>query len=130
MKLTMKGQRRAIRKFRRLDDALQDEIAGDAVMKAARPILKDAVAEAPKVTGQLSEAIRLVKRGTKRAIRADVEIGAGMFKGKTFYGAFVELGTEKMAARPFLRPAIDKNRSLSRQLAARHIARRINALAK
>lgn len=30
----------------------------------------------------------------------------GVKKGKAFYGYFVELGTSKMAARPFLRPAV------------------------
>lgn len=33
----------------------------------------------------------------------------GVKKGKAFYGRFVELGTSKMAASPFLRPSVYEN---------------------
>jgi HK97 gp10 family phage protein len=38
-----------------------------------------------------------------------VEGRVGVKRGKAFYARFVELGTRKMAARPFLRPAVFNN---------------------
>jgi HK97 gp10 family phage protein len=42
--------------------------------------------------------------------RGDVVEGrVGVEKGEAFYGYFLELGTRKMSARPFLRPAVFGN---------------------
>ena len=42
-------------------------------------------------------------------------------KAKAFYGAFVENGTSRMAAQPFLRPAYDAARSKASQAARRRM---------
>ena len=39
-----------------------------------------------------------------------VRHGSGKVPKDAFYGRFVEFGTAKMAARPFLRPALDNNK--------------------
>jgi len=56
---------------------------------------------------------------TRRDIDFVVEVGArgnvvegivGVKRGKAFYAKFVEWGTRKMAAMPFLRPAVFNNK--------------------
>ncbi len=69
-------------------------------------------ARAPRLTGNLIQGID---------IKVEVRGQANMIEGwvgvvkKRFYAFFVEMGTSKMAARPFLRPAVFNN--------ARHIVR-------
>lgn len=69
-------------------------------------------ARAPRLTGNLIQGIdiKVVVRGQANTIEGWV----GVVK-KRFYAFFVEMGTSKMAARPFLRPAVFNN--------ARHIVR-------
>jgi len=47
------------------------------------------------------------KKGQIGVIVGTSDIG---FTGMGFYGSFLELGTSKMVARPFLRPAFDSNK--------------------
>ncbi len=44
-----------------------------------------------------------------RALVVEGRIGIPKGKGHAFYGYFVEVGTSKMGARPFLRPAVSEN---------------------
>lgn len=79
-----------------------------ALNKAANPIVKDARAMVPVKTGQGKRSIRKrasTPRGSN-GYQAVVTVG---FLQRAFYLQFVELGTSKLAARPFLRPAFDKN---------------------
>lgn len=75
-----------------------------AYMAAGEIIRTDAAARAPRgSTGKLSGMMTLEWEGRRR--RAKV----GPHK-EAFYGDFVERGTSKMAARPFLRTALDARR--------------------
>lgn len=54
---------------------------------------------------------------TKRDITFDVQVDGndiegvvGVKKGKAFYAKFIEFGTSKMAAQPFIRPALLNNK--------------------
>ena len=61
---------------------------------------------APKRTGALAAAIEYVVTRSGW----DVEIVVGVPKAsKAFWAKFQELGTRKMAAHPFLRPAVEQN---------------------
>jgi len=95
-----------------LPKAVAKNVLRRALMKAGRPVVEGAQANAPVRTGQLQKDIdiraRLVRRQRRgRAKAGDVE----MFIGPAFPGAahghLLEFGTSKMAARPFLRPAWD-----------------------
>lgn len=57
---------------------------------------------------------RIVKNGSKVQViggqRYGIKKGSKKYLGRMpYYGGFVELGTVKMAARPFLRPALERN---------------------
>lgn len=68
----------------------------DAVAKTANDIQADAQASAPVDTGALRSSISADVRGT------EAEIGPTVH-----YGGYVELGTSKMSAQPYLYPAAD-----------------------
>ncbi len=76
-----------------------DSDADDVVDEAAQAIRGDAQEGAPiGPTGNLAGGMTVQKTGhAQRKIGPTVD-----------YGIFVELGTRRMAARPFLRPAFDR----------------------
>lgn len=65
------------------------DLAADTVVTKAKSIV-------PVRTGALQASIQKVGFGAERAVVAD-----------TNYAAFVEFGTRKMAAQPYLRPALE-----------------------
>lgn len=82
-----------------------------AAKEGAKIVAADAKAKVPRDTGALRQSIRV--RAIKRSrvkVGSRVVTGEGFFKGDTYYGGFVEYGTHKMKAQPFLRPAADENR--------------------
>lgn len=68
-----------------------------AVMKNARMIALKAKEFAPKKTGFLAASIIAVSISAGK--EAEIQVGAD-------YGLFVEVGTYKMPARPYLAPAV------------------------
>jgi HK97 gp10 family phage protein len=96
--------------LKELDTALQ-ELAWPAArralrngMRAGANVIRDeARAKAPVDTGLLKRQIRTRERSEDEGnMRFAVEITRS-----AFYGRFLEYGTSKLAARPFLRPAAE-----------------------
>ena len=113
----------------RLNDDVQRKVGRAATYAAARIVQKAAIEKAPiskgphYLGGSRSE---IVKPGNlRRNIRirrvrpqdtqlaseytVDVRRGSGRADKDAFYWHFVEFGTVKAAAKPFLRPAFDEN---------------------
>ena len=76
------------------------DLASAVVKKTASDIVADAQHEAPVRTGNLKNSIKMKMETDHRAV---INVGAE-------YGAFVEFGTRKMPAHPFLRPAVNDNK--------------------
>lgn len=95
--------------------ALDKKIAGKVVRTSLRRGMKTiqvaVKAACPVDTGALKRSIvvRASKARRRGIISIEVRIGEGDFKGDTFYGAMIEYGTIRMPARPFIRPAFDRN---------------------
>jgi HK97 gp10 family phage protein len=113
--------------------ALPEKVAGQAlaasVSAGARVIRDEAIQRAPVRTGAMKAQIftKRVRTDSKFEKLSIVGVRGGKAKyannkanrrsgragkeyenaGETFYWRFVELGTRKMAAHPFLRPAFD-----------------------
>lgn len=114
-----------------LPDSITKNAAPFAMRKGANVVAREAKARAPVRTGNLRDRIAVRKRKRKPAgvaIAYSVGIlgGASATYGNTksnrrkglvgksyqkqdtaFYWRFLEFGTEKLAAKPFLRPAFD-----------------------
>jgi HK97 gp10 family phage protein len=89
--------------LRAVGDRATGIILRDAAEAGAAVIAEEAARLAPKNTGALAEGIQ-VKAARIQQGRAQINVGISRDE---WYGKLVELGTEKMAAQPFLRPAFD-----------------------
>jgi HK97 gp10 family phage protein len=75
----------------------------------------------PVKTGRLRASLTLTQ-GRKTPARANVRIEHGK---KEYYGKFVELGTRKQPARPFMRPAVDENKQQISEVETEEIGRAV-----
>lgn len=90
---------RAVVDTRRLEQIV-DKMPDAAAMMAeakAEAIRSRAEANAPKRTGALAASIKKIPAGALRWIVVAL----------AFYAAFVEWGTSKMSAQPYMRPALE-----------------------
>ena len=93
---------------------LKSKEVEDKVKKATQQGLKDVVRdiaqetinESPKLTGNNMLSIRYEVGPGGEIAKGDLE---GAVYSTSGYGGFLETGTVKMAARPYFKPALDKN---------------------
>ncbi len=90
------------RQFDRLIDTTKRKTMQKALNAGIAPIKKEAKAQAPVKTGLLKKSIR------SKQMKFTDKPAVGIYvSGKAYYWYFIEHGTSKMAAAPFLRPAAD-----------------------
>lgn len=106
-----------------------------ALFKAAKPMRDDAQARAPVATGNLRANVYMYRDRNPAAVGANERYIIGVrqqrrkyartqlnrrlgrigksyaLRGDAYYWWFVEFGTEKMAAQPFLRPAFESGKA-------------------
>lgn len=128
----IEGLKELDRKLAELTRQLHDRALRQSVGDAARLVRNKARQLVPVDTGLLKKNIiaarsrrnskpgreqwnvalkqKTLKYGNTRANRRKNRVGKSYkVDGPAFYGAFIERGTSKMAARPFLRPALANN---------------------
>jgi HK97 gp10 family phage protein len=120
----VKGLKELNQTLQQLPVKLERNILRGAIRAGANVIVEDARRRAPvlsvfdprRVFGALAKSIRVRGVQSKNGVLvggvfaggvADVGRGKEKVQADAFYARFVEYGTSKMAARPFLRPAID-----------------------
>ena len=114
------GMDKLFRNLRSVQQAVLDNMES-IIKRAAEKIREDAEKLAPKRTGKLARSIEIKKlEVTKDKIR----IGVGPVGKDIFYWFFVEYGTSKMSAQPYLRPAFENNKDAVK----REIMREINSI--
>ena len=89
-----------------------------ALKNAAEPVLQDAKANVPVRTGKLKKGLKITNVKKKEGVKY---ILVGVDRGdnsEIFYEKFIEFGTSKMSARPFLQPAYEKNKDNIRKTIA------------
>ena len=101
--------------LRKVGDRATGLILAKAAEQGADVIAEEAKRIAPRDSGDLAEGIH-AEPGRLKQGRAVMNVGIGK---KEWYGAFVEFGTEKMAAKPFLRPAFDTKKEEATEAVAR-----------
>ena len=85
-------------KLPQLTDSLS-RLAGAAVMKAAFDIESTAKALVPVDTGNLKSSIQTTQEGPLTALVGPRDVD---------YAVYVEYGTSRMAAQPYMRPAAER----------------------
>jgi len=103
-RMTLKGMPELTKALKRIGENI-DDVLEEAVMAGAEVAREDASRRAPKRTGKLSRRII-----AKIADQSHQMVASYVGPDETvYYGKFVELGTKKTKAKPFLRPAFDEN---------------------
>ena len=95
--------------------ALKKSVLRTALKKAAKPVVTDAKKNVLPISKRVARRVTTLPPPKKRRRKDIVQLEIGTPrakgpKGEGFIGLFFEFGTSKMAARPWLRPAWDKNR--------------------
>lgn len=79
-----------------------------AALRATKQAISVAKKSKQRYPGQLRDSLKLrAMKRKKGRIGYIVQSGKGDFRGDTYYAAFIEYGTSKMAAKAFMRPAFD-----------------------
>jgi HK97 gp10 family phage protein len=140
--------------MRELAPKLQRKGLTQALRKGMAPVRKSAQARVPVDSGALKKAIvvrantRLGKREGGAAMQVGIRGGAKEYVnnarnrstgrvgqsyeqgGNQFYFRFLEFGTSKMAARPFLRPALSENIGNTTQIVTTELRAAIDRIAR
>ena len=97
-----------------LDIAIQGMVRtlnGPALQTAANAagaeILREVESRAPVKSGQLKASIRTLIYAKDKAAKSIIQVANSKRGGIRHYAVFLEYGTARMAARPFMRPAFD-----------------------
>jgi HK97 gp10 family phage protein len=93
-------------------------IENEALKTAAEPILEDAQSTTQFIdrSGDLRAGLKVSEVKTRAGVKY-VLVGIDKSdNSKVFYGKFIEWGTSKMPAKPFLEPAFDRNKANSMEI--------------
>ena len=105
----VEGIEELIEMFKEMEDEAIKAL-NSAVSETAEVVLSYAKRYVVKKTGKLHNSLDKVKVKSKKNTRVNYNvISKGVRKGGVRYGFVIELGTNKIKQKPFLRPAVDKN---------------------
>lgn len=116
--IELDGMDALLSKLEEMATKTANNITNSALKAAAIPLLEDAKSTSSFAdrSGNLREGLKIGDIKTKNGVKY-IEIGID--KGdisKIFYGKFIEWGTSKEAARPFLQPALEKNKDIVKEI--------------
>jgi len=130
VKLDIKGLADLERELNQLTLKARASVLRGALNKAVDPVLK---AARENVSAQFTERSGTLRKSIQKSataprgsngFTAEAKVGV---TGEGFYGRFLEFGTSKMPARPFMRPAVDAHAQEVVDLFASEMRRRIEA---
>ena len=104
---------------------------GDKVIRAAEQAKKKALTEAALIVEGQAVSLAPVDTGNlKNSITHQVKGDEARIGTNTDYGPYLEFGTRKMPAQPYLRPAMDKNKNNIQKILADMIGKDIEGAGK
>jgi len=106
-KLRTRGFKDLLNNFDKIEKAITDN-AEEILRSAAEIFLGAAKSKVSVESGDLKESLEIKKLAFEEN---EIKIGVGPVGEDIFYWFFVEYGTSRMSAKPFLRPAFDENKS-------------------
>ena len=112
--IDVQGYEKTMRELKRLPDKLKRPAMLAIAKLHGKKIKEDAKRNADNLngTGNLADSI-VMRASRKRGKKHGIWIGPGYGSKRKydgFYGPFVERGTRRSAAKPFMRPAYEKNK--------------------
>ncbi len=122
MKEIITGSKEMIQQLQQIDKKMANKISRDACRGAAKVIASAWKKDAPRKSGLTSRSVK-VRAMKRKAGRVGVmaQIGAGDFKGETFYSSFVELGFKRgkrgsknrkqVAGKHWMKKSFDSNKA-------------------
>jgi HK97 gp10 family phage protein len=117
MGLQLHGMEQLLRQLEQVGSEAE-RVKKDALLAGAEVVQQAASERAPRDTGKLAENIVISD------IKEDGTVDIGPDRDR-FYGLFLEFGTSKMSARPFLQPAFEENKEQVQQKMADVIRREL-----
>ncbi len=106
----MEGAKELEKVLKDLPKGVHKNMLKAGLRRAAKPIARDAKQAAPKDTGAAAKSIK-VRTMTRTNVPAAISIGP---ESKYWWLRFHEFGTSVLKARPFLRPAWERNKVAAR----------------
>lgn len=100
-RLEVIGEKEVLARLTALQTATSGMFLSRAVMAGALLVMTDAKRRAPVLTGNLRRSIH-VEQGAVTLTRAEAKVGTDVE-----YAPYVEFGTSRMRAQPYLRPAAE-----------------------
>lgn len=104
VKMKVRGMEGLSRAILALPIRMRRKAVRPALQSAASIVRREIIQNAPVDTGVLKRSIR---QKFKRATRFEEAVMVGVSQ-RAYYWKFLEFGTDRMAARPFIRPAFDR----------------------
>lgn len=100
-----------LRKFGILEEKVQRKVLRGAMRQAAKSVQAAAKGMAPVDTGELAASIDIsALRRSRKQFGMRIFSSAASLKTERFYSAYVEFGSLRKEARPFLGPALRSRR--------------------
>lgn len=105
---------------------IQKNVMVGATRASAKVVSDEAKRLVPVDEGTLKKSIGITKRRSKQKNIVSFSVSPRKGgKNDGFYGRFIELGTSKMSAKPFLRPALEKSVEETLKASKDYIAKRL-----
>lgn len=122
---TVLGLDEVLKKLKKLPERVQKNVISGAIRASAKPIIKEVKALVPKDSGTLQKSIGVKKRRSKDKNIIHFSV-APLSRKNGWYGRFVEFGTSKTSAKPFMRPAIERTANETVKVAQEYMKKRID----
>ena len=119
------GMDELFKKMKVLPDRVQKNVLPGAIRASTKPIITEARSLVPKDSGTLKKSIGNVKRKSKDKNIVHFSV-APLKKKDGWHGHFIEFGTVKMPAHPFMRPAFEKEGKQTIEVAKEYMVKRID----
>lgn len=114
-----------LRALEKLPINIQKNVMVGATRASAKVVSDEAKRLVPIDNGRLKKSIGVIKRKTRKGITTFSVSPRKGGKSDAFYGRFIELGTSKMIAKPFLRPALEKSVDETLKASKKYIQERL-----
>jgi HK97 gp10 family phage protein len=126
MNIKIDGAKELEKKLLSFEPKLGRKVVRQALRKGAKVIQSAAKSNVPVKSGALKKSIKVrALKKRRQSYGVMVATSEGWFKGDEFYGAFLEFGTSKMPAKPFVRPAFDSEKGNAEMIVTSEIRKGI-----